>query len=451
MALFGTDGIRGLANRELTAELALNVAIATAHILVANKGAQSKRPHAIVGQDSRASGEFLEAAVVAGLTSAGIDVYRVGILPTPAIAHLVAESEADLGVMISASHNAMPDNGIKIFARGGEKLDDKIEAAIEARVSELKSGAIWERPTGTEVGRAISDESATERYLKHLLASVKTSLKGLKIVVDCANGASSFVAPEALRRAGAEVVAIYNAPDGWNINDGCGSTHLDKLRVAVAKEGADFGIAHDGDADRCLAIDGKGNDVDGDVIMTILALGLKARGALTSNTIVGTVMSNLGFMKAMKDADIKVISTAVGDRYVLEEMLKNNFSLGGEQSGHLIMREFANTGDGILTALALAQEVAKSGKSLNELASAMQRFPQILINVKDVAKEKLDGSKVIKEAISAAELSLGDKGRVLLRASGTEPLVRVMVEAQSDSLAKEIAMNLAKVVEQELR
>ena len=451
MALFGTDGIRGLANRELTAELALNVAIATAHILVANKGAQSKRPHAIVGQDSRASGEFLEAAVVAGLTSAGIDVYRVGILPTPAIAHLVAESEADLGVMISASHNAMPDNGIKIFARGGEKLDDKIEAAIEARVSELKSGAIWERPTGTEVGRAISDESATERYLKHLLASVKTSLKGLKIVVDCANGASSFVAPEALRRAGAEVVAIYNAPDGWNINDGCGSTHLDKLRVAVTKEGADFGIAHDGDADRCLAIDGKGNDVDGDVIMTILALGFKARGALTSNTIVGTVMSNLGFMKAMKDADIKVISTAVGDRYVLEEMLKNNFSLGGEQSGHLIMREFANTGDGILTALALAQEVAKSGKSLNELASAMQRFPQILINVKDVAKEKLDGSKVIKEAISAAELSLGDKGRVLLRASGTEPLVRVMVEAQSDSLAKEIAMNLAKVVEQELR
>jgi phosphoglucosamine mutase len=451
MALFGTDGIRGLANRELTAELALNVAIATAHILVANKGAQSKRPHAIVGQDSRASGEFLEAAVVAGLTSAGIDVYRVGILPTPAIAHLVAESEADLGVMISASHNAMPDNGIKIFARGGEKLDDKIEAAIEARVSELKTGAIWERPTGTEVGRAISDESATERYLKHLLASVKTSLNGLKIVVDCANGASSFVAPEALRRAGAEVVAIYNAPDGWNINDGCGSTHLDKLRAAVAKEGADFGIAHDGDADRCLAIDGKGNDVDGDVIMTILALGFKARGALTSNTIVGTVMSNLGFMKAMKDADIKVISTAVGDRYVLEEMLKNNFSLGGEQSGHLIMREFANTGDGILTALALAQEVAKSGKSLNELASAMQRFPQILINVKDVAKEKLDGSKVIKEAISAAELSLGDKGRVLLRASGTEPLVRVMVEAQSDSLAKEIAMSLAKVVEQELR
>jgi phosphoglucosamine mutase len=451
MALFGTDGIRGLANRELTAEVALNVAIATAHTLLTNRGSKSKRPHAIVGQDSRASGEFLEAAVVAGLTSAGIDVYRVGILPTPAIAFLVSESGADLGVMISASHNAMPDNGIKIFARGGEKLDNTIETAIESRVTELKSGIEWKRPTGTDVGRAIEDKSATERYLKHVLASVKTPLKGLKIVVDCANGASSFVAPEALRRAGAEVVAIYNAPDGWNINDDCGSTHLDKLRAEVAKEGADFGIAHDGDADRCLAIDGKGNDVDGDVIMTILALGFKARGALTSNTIVGTVMSNLGFMKAMKEADINVVTTAVGDRYVLEEMLKKNYSLGGEQSGHLIMREFANTGDGILTALALAQEVAKSGKSLNELASAMQRFPQILINVKDVAKEKLDGSKVIKEAIAAAELSLGEKGRVLLRASGTEPLVRVMVEAQSDSLAKEIATNLAKVVEQELR
>ncbi len=451
MALFGTDGIRGLANRELTAELALNVAVAAAHILLANNSSNSKRPHAIVGQDSRASGEFLEAAVVAGLTSAGIDVYRVGVLPTPAIAYLVGQSGADLGVMISASHNAMPDNGIKIFARGGEKLDDVIEAAIEVRVNELKSGVNWERPIGKSVGRAIEDKSATERYLKHLLASVKTPLKGLKIVVDCANGASSVVAPEALRRAGAEVVAIYNAPDGWNINDGCGSTHLDKLRAAVAKEGADFGIAHDGDADRCLAIDGKGNDVDGDVIMTILALGFKERGALTDNTIVGTVMSNLGFMKAMKDADIKVVTTAVGDRYVLEEMLKNNFSLGGEQSGHLIMREFANTGDGILTALALAQEVAKSGKSLNELASAMQRFPQILINVKDVAKEKLDSSKKIKEAVSAAELSLSGKGRVLLRASGTEPLVRVMVEAQSDSLAKEIATSLAKVVEQELR
>jgi phosphoglucosamine mutase len=451
MALFGTDGIRGLANRELTAELALNVAIASAQILAANKEPHSKRPHAIVGQDSRASGEFLEAAVVAGLTSAGVDVYRVGVLPTPAIAFLVSQSGADLGVMISASHNAMPDNGIKIFARGGEKLDDAIEAAIEKRVNELKDGFKWARPTGKDVGRAIEDESATERYLEHVLASVKSPLKGLKIVVDCANGASSFVAPEALRRAGADVVAIYNAPDGWNINDGCGSTHLDKLRAAVKKEGADLGIAHDGDADRCLAIDSKGEDVDGDVIMTILALGFKARGALTSNTIVGTVMSNLGFMQAMKEADIKVVTTAVGDRYVLEEMLKNNFSLGGEQSGHLIMREFANTGDGILTALALAQEVVKSGKSLNELASAMKRFPQILINVKDVAKENLDGSKAIKEAVVAAQLSLGDTGRVLLRASGTEPLVRVMVEAQSDSLAKEIATSLAKVVEQELR
>jgi phosphoglucosamine mutase len=451
MALFGTDGIRGLANRDLTAELALNVAVAAAHILVESIHDKSVRPRAIVGQDSRASGEFLEAAVVAGLTSAGVDVYRVGVLPTPAVAFLVAETGADLGVMISASHNPMPDNGIKLFQRGGGKLDDAVEAKIEAHLADPQSLVNWQRPTGKDVGRAIVDETATQRYLDHLLASVKTPLKGLKIVVDCANGASSFTSPEALRRAGAEVIAIHNSPDGWNINDDCGSTHLEKLRAAVLQEGADLGIAHDGDADRCLAVDNKGADVDGDVIMTILALGFKERGALKSQTIVGTVMSNLGFMHAMKAADIKVITTAVGDRYVLEEMLKNDYTLGGEQSGHLIMREFANTGDGILTALALAQEVARTKKSLNELASAMQRFPQILINVKDVAKEKLDGSVKIKEAVTAAEAQLGDKGRVLLRASGTEPLVRVMVEAQSDSLAKDVAMNLVKVVEQELR
>ena len=446
MALFGTDGIRGVANRDLTAEIALDVAVAAAHILVEGFADKSVRPRAIVGQDSRASGEFLEAAVVAGLTSAGVDVYRVGVLPTPAIAHLVASTGADLGVMISASHNAMPDNGIKLFQRGGGKLDDAIEAAIEARVGEP-----WERPTGRGVGRSIIDSDAAEVYLRHLLSSVKTSLKGLKIVVDCANGAASFVSPEALRRAGADVVAIYNLPDGWNINDGCGSTYLDKLRAAVLAEKADFGIAHDGDADRCLAIDENGADIDGDFIMTILARAAMEAGKLKSNTIVGTVMSNLGFIHAMKDAGINVVTTAVGDRYVLEEMLKNDFSLGGEQSGHVIIREFANTGDGVLTALALAQEVAKSGKSLSQLASAMNRFPQILINVKDVAKEKLDASKAISDAVKLAEQSLGDAGRVLLRASGTEPLVRVMVEASSDSLAKEVAEKLAKVVEQELR
>ena len=445
MALFGTDGIRGLANRDLTAELALDVAVAAAHILVETNPDKSHRPKAVVGQDSRASGEFLEAAVVAGLTSAGVDVYRVGVLPTPAIAHLVAESGADLGVMISASHNPAPDNGIKLFSRGGGKLDDAIEAAIEARIGEP-----WERPTGNGVGRAIVDESARERYLKHLLSSVKTPLKGLKIVVDCANGAASTVSPEAYRRAGAEVISIFDSPNGWNINDGCGSTHLEELRAAVLREGADFGVAHDGDADRVLAIDADGAEIDGDVIMTILARGFKAAGALKGDTIVATVMSNLGFFHTMKAAGISVETTAVGDRYVLEKMNEKGFSLGGEQSGHLIMRDFATTGDGTLTALALAQEVVKSGKTLQELASEMVRFPQVLVNVKNVDKDKLDGSAPIKAAVAAAEAKLGEHGRVLLRASGTEPLVRVMVEAQSDNLASEIANDLAKVVQAEL-
>ena len=446
MALFGTDGIRGLANGQtLTAEIAVDVAVAAAHILVESSSNKGKRPRAIVGQDSRASGEFLEAAVAAGLASAGIDVYRVGVLPTPAIAYLVGESGADLGVMISASHNPMPDNGIKLFSRGGGKLDDSIEAAIEKRMGEP-----WTRPTGRNVGRITFDDTASARYLNHLATSVTTPLKGLKIVVDCANGASSFVAPIAYEKAGATVVAIHRSPDGWNINENCGSTHLEDLQAAVVKEGADFGIAHDGDADRCLAIDGAGKVVDGDAIMTILAIGFKNRGGLTSNTIVGTVMSNLGFMHAMKAAGISVVSTAVGDRYVLEKMIEGDFSLGGEQSGHLIMREFANTGDGILTALQLAQEVVRSGKSLAELASQMQRFPQVLINVSDVKKDKLDESAAIATAVATAESTLGENGRVLLRASGTEALVRVMVEASSDNLAQDIATSLAAVVKAEL-
>jgi phosphoglucosamine mutase len=445
MALFGTDGIRGLANRDLTVELALDLAVAAAHVLVESSSNKDHRPTAIVGQDSRASGEFLEAAVVAGLTSAGINVYRVGVLPTPAIAFLVAESKADLGVMISASHNPMPDNGIKLFSRGGGKLDDVIEARIEARMGEE-----WLRPTGRGVGRVINDESAKERYLEHLLASVSTPLAGITVVVDCANGASSFVAPEALRRAGAKVIAIANTPDGWNINDGVGSTHLSHLRSAVLEHGADLGIAHDGDADRCLAIDATGAEVDGDHILSILAKSFKSRGMLKGNTVVGTVMSNLGFMHSMKDAGIDVVTTAVGDRYVLETMLEKDYAIGGEQSGHVIMRDYANTGDGILTALQLIQEVVRSGKTLAELAASMVRFPQVLINVKDVAKEKLDGSTVIAAAVKKAQDELGSNGRVLLRASGTEALVRVMVEAQSDNIATNIAQQLADVVKGEL-
>ncbi len=445
--LFGTDGIRGLANRDLTAELALNVSVAAAHILIESKQLpNNQRPKAIVGSDSRASGEFLEAAVVAGLSSAGVDVYRVGVLPTPAIAYLVAESGADLGVMLSASHNPMPDNGIKLFARGGGKLDDSIEDQIQSRMAEP-----WERPIGSNVGRVIEDKDAANRYIEHLLSTVTQKLDGLKVVVDCANGAASFVAPETLRRAGAEVVAVANTPDGWNINDGVGSTHLDFLKAAVQKNGADLGIAHDGDADRCLAVDADGNEVDGDQIIAILAAGLNARGELAKSTVVATVMSNLGFFKAMEAAGIKVEVTGVGDRYVLEKMLSDDLALGGEQSGHVINRKFANTGDGILTALTLLQEIKRANKSLKEAAAIMQKFPQVLINVKDVAKEKLGSSEVIKKAVEKSETDLAGAGRVLLRASGTEALVRVMVEASTDTLASSVAEHLAEVVKRELR
>ena len=439
MALFGTDGVRGVANRDLTAELALDLAVAAAHVL-AEVGAISKnRPVAIVGQDSRASGEFLEAAIVAGLASAGVDVYKVGVLPTPAIAHLVASTGADLGVMISASHNPMPDNGIKFFAKGGGKLDDALEAAIEARLNEP-----WDRPIGREVGRVIIDESAAERYIFHLLSSLNTNLAGIKVVVDCANGAASEVAPEVYARAGAEVIAISNKPNGLNINENCGSTHLENLIAEVKKHGADLGIAHDGDADRALAIDAAGKVIDGDFILAILANDWKVQ------TVVGTVMTNLGFIKAMSDAGISFEKTPVGDRYVLEKMLASGHKLGGEQSGHIIMRDFANTGDGLLTALQLMSVMARSKKPLAELAKVMDRFPQVLINVEDVKKEKLESSKAIAVAIGEYEAKLGTSGRILLRASGTEPLVRVMVEAESQSVAEEIAQKLASLVRLEL-
>jgi phosphoglucosamine mutase len=445
MALFGTDGVRGLANGFLTAELAVDLAIAAAHILGELGEFKGHRPKAIVGQDSRASGEFLEAAVVAGLSSVGVDVYRVGVLPTPAIAYLVAERGADLGVMISASHNPMPDNGIKFFAKGGGKLDDALESAIENRLGEP-----WTRPTGKDVGRVITDDSAAEQYLFHLLKSLTTNLAGLKVVVDCANGASSRVGPKAYSRAGAEVMAISNEPNGWNINENCGSTHLDNLKAKVKEVGADLGIAHDGDADRCLAVDHEGNEVDGDFIMAILAADWQSRGLLKNETIVGTVMSNLGFIRAMESLDINVETTAVGDRYVLEKMLADDHVLGGEQSGHVIMRHYANTGDGILTALHLLQAVKASGKSLKELSAVMQRFPQVLINVKDVAKEKLSESEPINQLILAKANHLGASGRILVRASGTESLVRVMVEAQNATDAEQIAQEIAALVRSEL-
>ena len=446
MALFGTDGVRGVANKDLTAELAVDLAIAAAHILGEIGAFTGHRPKAIVGQDSRASGDFLEAAVVAGLTSAGVDVYRVGVLPTPAISYLVKESGADLGVMISASHNPMPDNGIKFFARGGDKLADSVEAQIEAHLGEP-----WDRPTGNDVGRIINDDSAKQKYLTHLLATINTDLAGLKVVVDCANGAASFVAPIAYEKAGAKVTAISATPTGWNINENCGSTHLENLISEVKKSGADMGVAHDGDADRCLLIDHKGEIIDGDYILMILASALQAENKLNKKTVVGTVMSNLGFVNAMELDGIAVVKTAVGDRYVLENMLVNNYSLGGEQSGHVILREFSNTGDGLLTALQVMQVVAKSKKSLSELASKMQKYPQVLINVKGVKREKLAASTKISDYIAEQEKSLGSNGRILVRASGTESLIRVMVEAKEMQTAQKIADSIAELVRSELK
>jgi phosphoglucosamine mutase len=446
MALFGTDGVRGVANIDLTAELAVDLAVAAAHVLGEIGLFAGHRPKAIVGQDSRASGDFLESAIISGLTSAGVDVYRVGVLPTPAVAYLVKESNADLGVMISASHNPMPDNGIKFFAKGGDKLADSLEAQIEARLGEP-----WSRPTGLDVGRIFSDESASTRYVNYLLSTISTDLAGLKVVVDCANGASSSVAPLAYKNAGALVTAISAAPTGWNINENCGSTHLENLITEVKNKGADLGVAHDGDADRCLLVASNGDVIDGDYILNILARSYFGDGKLKKNTVVGTVMSNLGFIKSMESVGINVEKTAVGDRYVLEKMLENDYVLGGEQSGHIIMRQFSNSGDGLLTALQIMQVMAKTKQSLLDLSSNMSKYPQVLINVKDVAKEKLASSAKIKQAVIDAEKDLAGVGRVLLRASGTESLVRVMVEANDLQLANKVADSLAQLVRLELK
>ena len=441
--LFGTDGVRGLANSDLTAELALDLAVAAAHVLGEAGVFAGHRPRAVVGRDPRASGEFLEAAVVAGLASAGVDVVRLGVLPTPAVAHLTAATGADLGVMLSASHNPMPDNGIKFFARGGVKLDDAIEDAIEARMRED-----WQRPTGSGVGRVLEHdaEAGFETYVDHLVRCAPNRFDGLKIVVDCANGAASRTAPEALRRLGAEVITHAAEPDGLNINDGCGSTHMDGLRRAVVGHGADLGIALDGDADRCLAVDASGELVDGDQILAVLALAMRDAGRLTGDTVVATVMSNLGFVQAMVREKVAVEQTKVGDRYVLEAMKAGGFALGGEQSGHVVLSEHATTGDGTLTAVQLLARLAETGKSLQDLAAVMTRLPQVLVNVKNVDKTRADSDPAVQAAVADVTARLGAAGRVLLRPSGTEPLVRVMVEAESGATAQQVADELAAVV-----
>ncbi|WP_214326918.1 phosphoglucosamine mutase [Nonomuraea sediminis] len=435
--LFGTDGVRGVAGRDLTAELAMELSVAAAHVL-GDTG--PKRPVAVVGRDPRASGEFLEAAVVAGLASSGVDVLRLGVLPTPAVAYLTGALGADLGVMLTASHNPAPDNGVKFLARGGLKLADKVEDEIERRLGEQ-----WNRPVGSGVGRVRDAYGEADRYISHVLTTLPGRLDGLDIVVDCAHGAAHMVAPEALVRAGARVEAIGARPDGLNINAGYGSTHLDRLQQVVVSRGADLGLAYDGDADRCLAVDHTGAIVDGDQIMAVLAAAMHAEGRLAKDTVVATVMSNLGFKLAMRDAGINVIETAVGDRYVLERMKSEGFNLGGEQSGHVIMLDHATTGDGLLTSLHLLAVVAGSGRTLRELASVMTPLPQILINVKDVDRGKASVPE-LTAAVAQAEAELGEAGRVLIRPSGTEPMIRVMVEASSQDQASSVADRLAEIV-----
>jgi phosphoglucosamine mutase len=464
--LFGTDGVRGVAGSELTAGLAMSLAAAATDVL-AGTGAfaraqdADRRPVAVVGRDPRASGEFLEAAVVAGLAASGVDVLRLGVIPTPAVAYLTAELDADFGVMLSASHNPAPDNGIKIFARGGVKLPDAVEDQIEARLAEAGEAAATlgrlAGPSGVPqggFGRVRDASGEGQRYLDYLLSTVTgpehaetgSPLQGLRVVVDCAHGAASMFAPGLLRRAGAEVIEIGTDPDGLNINEGSGSTHLDTLSAAVVAHGADAGIAHDGDADRCLAVDAAGQVIDGDQILAVLALALHDSGRLAGDTVVATVMSNLGFRQAMRQAGISVVETPVGDRYLIAAMLDGKFVLGGEQSGHIIMLDHATTGDGLLTALQLLAEMARQDTPLADLAAVMTRYPQELINIKGVDKSLVASSGALREAVAAAEAELGDSGRVLVRPSGTEPAVRVMVEAVDPGQAVRLADQLAATV-----
>jgi phosphoglucosamine mutase len=447
--LFGTDGVRGLANDVITVELAVGLAQAASVVLgkgrfADGRRASGRRPVGVVARDPRVSGEFIAAAVMAGFASSGVDVLDAGIIPTPAAAFLIADIKADFGVVISASHNAARDNGIKFFAVGGTKLPDEVEDRIEAALAEKKLA-----PTGVEVGRIRRFADAEDRYVLHLLSTLPHRLEGIHVVLDCANGAAAGISPQVFTDAGATVTVIGSEPDGYNINDGVGSTHLDNLARAVLEHGADVGIAHDGDADRCLAVDHLGRVVDGDQIMAILAVSMKERGLLVEDTLVATVMSNLGLKVAMAEHGITLLQTAVGDRYVLETLNKKKLSLGGEQSGHVIMSKFATTGDGILTGLHVLAEMARTGKSLAELAGVMTVYPQVMINVLG-EHHALASDSVIADAVHAAEERLGETGRVLLRKSGTEPMVRVMVEAADQSTAEAIASLLADVVRKQL-
>lgn len=441
--LFGTDGVRGIANSELTPELTFRLGRTATYLF----GQEHEQPVVIIGRDTRASGQMLEASLAAGICSAGGQAVLVGIAPTPAVAYLTNRLKAQTGIVISASHNPFPDNGIKFFAQTGYKLPDAVEDRLEALV--LADQDTLPRPTGAAVGKITYRPDLIQQYIDYAISTVSGDFSKLKFVVDCANGAAFEAAPSVYRRLGANVITLHDSPNGVNINQHCGSTHMESLQQAVIREKADLGIAHDGDADRCLFIDEKGQIVDGDQMMTICALDLLRRGKLRDNTLVATVMSNLGLHQAIKKAGGKVEVTAVGDRYVLEAMLANNYSLGGEQSGHIIFSEHSTTGDGIVTALQVLLAVAQSGKSLSELAAAMTRLPQLLVNVKVKTKAGWQQNQDILQAIRSGENELGDYGRILVRPSGTEPLIRVMAEGPDQAQLHKIVNSIASVIQQE--
>jgi phosphoglucosamine mutase len=441
---FGTDGVRGRANVDLTPEVALGLGRALVTVLH-DEG--EKRPSILVGRDPRWSGDMLEAAMIAGITSAGGDAVSVGVVPTPGVAFLTAHSTAAAGVMLSASHNPVGDNGIKLFGPDGFKLSDD----EEQRVVDTFSVGGGRRPESTRIGRRLTDPAAVARYIEHLARSVDVDLVGLRVVVDGANGAAYSVAPQVYRQLGAEVVTIHCSPDGANINDRCGSTHPEVVRQETLTQGADIGVSHDGDADRLIAVTHLGDIVDGDVVLAILARQMHLQGTLAGGAVVTTVMTNLGFHHAMSDLGIDVVTTPVGDRYVLEQMRERELNLGGEQSGHVIDLDHATTGDGVLIALRLLEIIRSTGATLAELSQVMTRLPQVLVNVGGVDRAAVDASPAVAEAVAAATARLGTSGRVLVRPSGTEPLVRVMVEAPEQPLADEVAAGIARVVREECR
>jgi phosphoglucosamine mutase len=445
--LFGTDGVRGVANSELTCELAMKIGRAAAMVLMSE---DIKRPRVMIGKDTRMSSDMLESAMAAGLCSVGADVVLLGVVPTPAVAFLVKNEGCDAGVMISASHNPCEYNGIKIFKSDGYKLPDELEEKIEELL--LDETALPPVKIGGEVGKVYKDKKACDIYINHICSTAECNFRGLRVAFDCANGSAAVTARSAFTRLGAECSFLFSEPDGVNINDCCGSTHLENLREYVVKNGLDAGFAFDGDADRLLAVDENGNVVDGDMIIALCSKHLKSQGKLKKDTAVVTVMSNMGFFRFCEKCGIACETTKVGDRYVLENMVKNGYSIGGEQSGHIIFLDHASTGDGQLTAVQIMNVMKSTGKSLGELASVMEVFPQIMINVRvsNIGKVRYASDEEIKKSIAEAEKVLGDSGRVLVRVSGTEPLVRVMLEGRDELLIKKLGEEIAEVVRERL-